>query len=211
MGADARYRANRLVGLTVAQIGPQLHHILRKAVFSVAGEMAPQSMRSEAVRARGTPQTQVDPARVQRGQRAELLGDHERRVVGQHHATGADPNLLRATRNVTHQDCGCRTRHPVHVVMFRDPIAVISPALGVTRQIERVTQRLRGIAAFDDGAEIENGKWLHGSHHAHAVRRRCPHGLVGIKPVGPSSAAGRIRSLIDLSAQARAAAGTSSR
>ena len=29
---------------------------------------------------------------VQRLERAELLGDHERRVVGQHHAARADPD-----------------------------------------------------------------------------------------------------------------------
>ena len=33
---------------------------------------------------------EVDPARVQRLEQGELLGDHQRGVVGQHHATGAD-------------------------------------------------------------------------------------------------------------------------
>ena len=40
------------------------------------------------------PEPEVDPARVQRGERAELLGDHQRRVVGQHDPAGAEPDRL---------------------------------------------------------------------------------------------------------------------
>ena len=35
---------------------------------------------------------EVDAPGVQRLEHPELLGDHERHVVGQHHAAGADPD-----------------------------------------------------------------------------------------------------------------------
>jgi hypothetical protein len=33
---------------------------------------------------------------------------------------------------------------------------MITPALGVLREIDRIAKCLRGVAAFDDGRQIEN-------------------------------------------------------
>jgi hypothetical protein len=39
-------------------------------------------------------EAQIDAAGIERGQRAELLGDHQRRMVRQHDAAGADADRL---------------------------------------------------------------------------------------------------------------------
>ena len=57
---------------------------------------APQQGCGPLVGARRATQSEADPTGVQAGQRAELLRDGQRRVVGKHHATGAFPALPRA-------------------------------------------------------------------------------------------------------------------
>jgi hypothetical protein len=50
------------------------------------------------------PGAQVDAAGEERLQRAELLGDHERRVVGEHDATGTHADRGRAAGGVRDDD-----------------------------------------------------------------------------------------------------------
>ena len=45
--------------------------------------------------------------------------------------------------------------------MLGQPVAVIAPALGVLREVERVPECLGGVAALDDRREIEDGEWRH--------------------------------------------------
>jgi len=43
-----------------------------------------------------------------------------------------------------------------HVVVLGKPIAAIAPRLRVTREVERVAQRMRRVAAFDNRRKIED-------------------------------------------------------
>ena len=52
-------------------------------------------------------------------------------------------------------------RNARQIMMFREPIPMITPALRVLREIDSVAKRERRVAAFDDGREIENGKARH--------------------------------------------------
>ena len=63
-----------------------------------AGHPPAQRVRGQLVAARRPAEAQVDPAGVQRGQRAELFGDHHRRVVGQHHAARSEPDAAWCSR-----------------------------------------------------------------------------------------------------------------
>ena len=45
--------------------------------------------------------------------------------------------------------------------MLGEPIAVIAPAFGMPSEVERVAQRLGGIAALGDRREVENGEGDH--------------------------------------------------
>ena len=94
-------------------------------------------------------------------ERPELLGDDERRVVGQHDAAGADPDRRRAAGHMGDDDRRRRAGDAGHVVMLGQPVAVIAPALGVLREVERVAERLRGGAARAIGREIEDGEGRH--------------------------------------------------
>lgn len=40
--------------------------------------------------------------------------------------------------------------------MFGDPVARLAERPGVLRTVERVVQRLGGVAAFDDGGEFKD-------------------------------------------------------
>ena len=66
-------------------------HILRE-VKSRVQVLPADGQRSCLVAAGRTAQPQVDPAGIKRFQRAELLGHHQRRMVGQHDAARADPD-----------------------------------------------------------------------------------------------------------------------
>ena len=56
---------------------------------------------------RCAPEPKIDAAGKQRLQHLETLGDHERRVIGQHHTTGADANFGRHRRDLPDHDLGC--------------------------------------------------------------------------------------------------------
>jgi hypothetical protein len=46
-------------------------------------------------------------------------------------------------------------------VVLRHPETPVAERLDVTREVERIPQRLTGIAAFGDRGKIENGEWDH--------------------------------------------------
>ena len=63
--------------------------------------------------------------------------------------------------DVRDDDRGRGARDAGHAVMLGEPEAMVAPALGVAREVERVAERLRGVAALDDRREVENGKRDH--------------------------------------------------
>ena len=69
-------------------------HVLREGVG--ARRVAAQRADRELVGARRAAEPEVDAARVERLQRPELLGDHERRVVREHDPARADADRRRA-------------------------------------------------------------------------------------------------------------------
>ena len=100
---------------------------------------------------------------MQRGERPELLGDHERRVVREHDPARADADRARAAGDVRDHDRGGGARDAGRVVMLREPEAVVAPALRVLREVERVAQRARDRLALDDRREIEDRERWHAS------------------------------------------------
>src|SRR6185437_735820 len=71
----ARHRVHTLARLRL-EVAHQLDHVLRELV-DVAGQAAPERPHRDRVGARGTAEAQLDAARVERGEGAELLGDDE--------------------------------------------------------------------------------------------------------------------------------------
>jgi hypothetical protein len=93
---------------------------------------------------------------MQRLERPELLGDHERRVVRQHDPSRPDPDRLGRVREVRDHDRRRRAGYPAQVVMLRDPVALVAESLGVPHEVDRVTKRLRRRPAHDDRCEVED-------------------------------------------------------
>ena len=106
---------------------------------------------------------------MQRRERPELLGDHERRMVRQHDPAGADANRLRARRDVRDHDRRRGARDARGVVMLGEPEAPVAPALRVLREIERVAKRARDRPAFDDRREIQDGERRNDCVRCHAA------------------------------------------
>ncbi len=112
-------------------------------------------MRRDGIGSRRAAKSEVNPAGEQRLQRAELLGDHERRVIREHDAASADANRCRSRRDVGDDDGCCRARDPGHVVMLGEPVAVDAETLGMAGVVERA-KCSSGVAALRDGCQIEN-------------------------------------------------------
>lgn len=123
--------------------------------------LSAQSPRGGHVCSRRASEAKIDAARVERLQRAELFGNHQRSVVRQHDAASADANLARATRNVANHHRGGRASDPGHAVVLRYPIAAVAPALHVLRQVQRIAQRLRGSRSRRNGRQIKHRERNH--------------------------------------------------
>ena len=85
-------------GEPVAEEGEQLGDLAGELRAGVDLQPAAQHVRGQRVGAGRAAEREVDAAGVHRHQRAERLGDLERRVVGQHDAGRADPDPLGARR-----------------------------------------------------------------------------------------------------------------
>ena len=130
---------------------------------------APQCERGVLVRARGTADAQVDPARVQGFQGAELLRDHQRGVVGQHHAAGADPDRGGRRREVGDQHGRGGAGDGRHVVVLGHPEPAVSQFLGAPGQLGRV---LQGLASGGPGRH--RGQVQHGQRYISHIAANPP-------------------------------------
>ena len=163
-----RNRADPLAGLDGLEVPLQLHDVTREVVGARL-EVAAQRACGQPVRPRRTSEAELDAPGEKSGQRAELLGDHERRMIRQHDAAGADADRLRAGGDVADDDRRGRAGDAGHVVVLGQPEAPVVPAFGVLREVEGVAQRGGGVAAQADGGEIEDRK---GDHDGGPVRRQ---------------------------------------
>jgi hypothetical protein len=111
---------------------------------------------------RRAPQAQVDPPRIERIQRAELFGDHQRVVVGQHDPARAQPDRGGMVAHMGERDRHGRAGDPFHAVVFGHPVALIAAALGHLREQGRLGERLAYRSALDHGHEIEDGQFHDG-------------------------------------------------
>ena len=140
----------------IGKIALQLHHIAREGI-GIAVQIATHRGGHALVGARGAAQPQINSAGEQRIERAELFGDHDRRMIGQHDAAGTDANRAGGPGHMGQHDAGRRAGNAFHTVMFGGPVPVEAQAFGMPRQIGCVGQRLGYGAAVGDGDEIEQG------------------------------------------------------
>ena len=87
---------------------------------------------------------------MQRCERAELLGNQQRRVVRQHDAARTYSDAVGTRSDVGERDRGRRARDARQVVMLGHPIAPVPKGLDMLRKVEGITQRLARVATLDD-------------------------------------------------------------
>ena len=122
---------------------------------------APQRIGGGRIGAGRAAQAEIDAARKKRLQHFEALGHHQGRVVGQHHAAGADAHAGGDGGDLSDHDVGRGTGDRRQIVVLGHPIAHIAQAVGEPRQIERIAQRLGAGRAGRDRREIEDGERGH--------------------------------------------------
>ncbi len=127
----------------------------------VAGEVSAERAHGALIGARRAADTEIDAAGIESGERSELLGDDQRRMVRQHDAARADADGVRCPRDMADHDRGGRARDARHVVMFGEPEPAVAPRFGMTGEIDAVSQGGGCVAALDDGRKIENGERDH--------------------------------------------------
>jgi hypothetical protein len=139
----------------VAEQAEKVDELVREVLGTEAGRAAPQRRRRERVGPGRPADAKVDPSRMQRFEEGELLGDDERRMVGQHHTAGADANPLGRGGQMGDQYGRRGAGDRREVVVLGDPEAVIAELLGTPRQGRRLRQRGRRAPPSGDDGEIE--------------------------------------------------------
>ncbi len=172
------HRHHIVVGMAGRKIAglPQRQFMqpLEKVVALAAIEPAAQRVRGGAVGARRAAEPEIDPAGKQRLQHLEALGHHQRRMVRQHHAAGADPDTAGHRGDLPDHEVGRGARHRGEVVMLGQPVADIAQRVGMARQIDAVAQRRGRPGAGGDDGEVED--------------RERNHGINLVRQIGPTKA-----------------------
>ena len=90
------------------------------------------------------------------GEGAELLGDHQRRVVRQHDAAGAEADRLGVGGDVGDQDRGRRAGDRADVVVLGVPDALVAEALGRPGELDRAGEAVGDRLVRPDRGEVED-------------------------------------------------------
>ncbi len=147
----------------IAEIALQLEHVLGKGVRGprIAAERAHRDL----VRTRGPAQAEVDPSRVHRGQGAELLGNGQRRVIGQHDATRPEPDRPGLCSDVGDEHARRGRGDACDVVVLGVPDPLVAELFGALGQRHTARKAVaRGLTARNR-RQVEDGE--------SSLRHRC--------------------------------------
>ena len=163
--AVVRHRHHVVEGMAGREIArlPQGQFVqpFEKIIALPGVEPAAQRIGGGAIGAGRPAEAEIDPARKQRLQHLEAFGHHQRRMVGQHDAAGADPDVLRDGRDLADHQVRRRARDGGEVVMLGEPVADIAELIGMARQIDAVAQRRGRFGGGGDDRQVENRKRDH--------------------------------------------------
>ena len=134
----------------------QLVQPLEKVVALAAVEPAAQRVGRGAIGAGRATEAKIDAAGEQRLQHLEAFGHHQRRVVGQHHAAGADADVFGHRGDLPDHQVRRGARHRSEVVMLGKPVADIAEPIDMARQVDAVAQRRSGFGTGRDDGKVEN-------------------------------------------------------
>jgi len=151
---DGPYFGGRIFGAEIVQ---QLDDVVGELV-DVAIEVTSKGLGGDLVGTGSTAESEVDAAGIQCFEGAELFGDNEWSVIGEHDAAGADADLRCGARDMSYQNGSCCGGDTFHGVMFGEPISFVAELFGVLCECYAAAEGIggRGVAV-SDGGEVENG------------------------------------------------------
>ena len=91
-------------------------------------------------------------------------------MVRQHDAARTDANRRRSASEITDHDGSRGARDAGHVVMFGDPVALVTKRFRVLREIKTLAQRLAWCFTKDDRNEIEYRDGNHACSYSLATK-----------------------------------------
>jgi hypothetical protein len=109
---------------------------------------------------------------VQRLQQGELLGDDQRRVIGEHHAAGADGDPVGHRGQVRDEHRRVGAGHGGGVVVLGDPDPPVPQPVGRLRHLHGVGQGVGGGLARADRGQLEDGQGQRGGNGLGHRRRQ---------------------------------------
>ena len=155
-----RHRHDIVVGMAGREIAglPQDQFLqpLEKIVALAAIEPAAQRVSGGAIGARCAAEAEIDTAGEQRLQHLEAFGHHQRRMVGQHHAAGADADVFGHGSDLPDHQIGRGASHRCEVVMLGEPVADKAEPIDMARQVNAVAQRRGGFCACGNDGKVED-------------------------------------------------------
>ena len=115
-------------------------------------------MGGQPVAARRAAKAEVDAARCDGLEHAELLGDLEAGVMRQHHAGAADADAAGGRGDGGDQDLGRGASLAGGGMVLGEPVALVAEGLAVLGEGDALADRVIRAAAGDDGGLVEDGK-----------------------------------------------------
>jgi hypothetical protein len=140
-------------------------HLLGKGLEGQRAGAVLERARRTAVGAGGAADAEVDAPGEERLQHAKVLGDLQRAVVREHHATGAHTDAGRLRGHLADEDFRRGAGEAAAGMVLGEPVAVIAEAVGGARELERVVHGVRGRAAGRNRRLIEDAQKERGGHH----------------------------------------------
>jgi len=83
-------------------------------------------------------------------------------MIWQHDAASADTDSGCGARNPRDQNSGGGAGDTGHIVVLGQLVPAVAQSFGMLRKINCVAEGLRGVAAFQNGRKIQDGKRGHG-------------------------------------------------
>ncbi|MNL31902.1 hypothetical protein D3C87_1537180 [compost metagenome] len=135
----------------------QFDDVLRK-VLGTGIHVASKRAGGAHVGAGSAAEAEIDTAGQQRFQCTELFSNHERRMVWQHHTARAEMQRRGIGGKIANQHRRCGAGNAHHIMVFRQPVAMIAALFRETGKIQRVREGVLCRRTFGNRCQVQHRK-----------------------------------------------------
>jgi len=178
-------RTYPLAGRGGLEIFDQLDDVARE-LLGIAGEVAPHRPSRGLIGPRRAPEAEIDAPGEQRFKGSELLGDLQRRMVGQHDPARADANRRGSARDMAQRHRRRRAGDARHRMMFGHPESFVAEPLSVAGEVAGIVERDARVRALRDRREVQYRIWDHRADMGGAAAIAMRGGATPSRSVGKS-------------------------